>query len=992
MIRARLFLLLLPTLFSFLNVNAQTETITGTVLSSNNNAIPGVTVELKGTQNGTTTNQNGQYSINNVPKDAVLIFTSVSYTSQEIPIDGRNEIDVILIPNVSSLDQVVVVGYGTQAKRDVTGSISSIDMSKSQGLPNVNITQSFSGVAGVQFEGSGRPGQGGSILIRGQNSLSASNNPLIVLDGIIFNGDLSDINPNDIQSMDILKDASAAAIYGSRAANGVILITSKKGKTEKPTISLNAFYGLSDFSNKVKLLSPERYIQRRLDWRAQEGMESDPSKITNYLSQTESENYKNGISHNPWDIISQQGKISSYDMNISGKSKFTNYFISASLSNEHGLIYNDNQKRTTVRASIDQRITDWLNIGINATFIHRDLSGQNADISDAYRNSPYGTYYYPDGKPTRYPVSDEQASTNAMWAALLTQNSEIYDNLFSNFHLQIDVPFVKGLSYRLNYAPNYRWNHNYNFFEQDAHQTINTTNASKFNEHDFDWVLENIVTYKKAIGQSNFDLTLLFGRNHQDMESTIANANLLSLDALGYNNLSLGSILTNSSAAQSSEGISSMARLNYQYKHKYLVTLTARRDGSSVFAANNKYATFPSAAIGWIASEEPFLANSRLIDMLKVRISYGAVGNQAITPYQSLSLSGLQRYVYGDGGPSSTGVVTSTMGNEDLKWETTYTSDAAIDFSLFKGVLSGTIEYYNSNTHNLIVRRTIPAMNGYKSILTNIGQTNNKGIEITLNSLNLQLNRFKWSTTATFSHNKNAIVHLFKTDLNGDGKEDDVVANSWFIGHPINSYYDYVFDGIYQEADKDIPQGSEPGFVRFKDLNGDKKINADDRTIVGSGVNPKYQISLSNTFSYKKLSLTVFVNAMDNWIAPFDLINPLVPGRALNQLDAGWWTEQNKSDTRPSLTYANPLQANWYLSRDFIRIKDVSLSYDFQGLDLGNVKLSALRLYLSAKNLYTFTRWLGSDPESGGSYTSNQGSDELFPMPRTFSFGINVSF
>ena len=992
MIRAKLALLLLSTLFSFLFTNAQTKAITGKVLSADNMIIAGVSVELKGTQNGTTTDQKGQYLLNNVPAEAVLVFTSIGYTSQEIPVNGRNEIDVILKSSVNSLDQVVVVGYGTQAKRDVTGSISSIDMSKNQGLPNVNVSQSLSGVAGVQFEANGRPGQGGSILIRGQNSLSASNNPLIVLDGIIFNGDLSDINPNDIQSMDILKDASAAAIYGSRAANGVILITSKKGKTEKPSISLNSFYGLSDFSYKVRLLSPERYIQRRLDWRSQEGMEADPSKITNYLSQTESENYKNGISHNPWDIISQQGQISSYDMNISGRSKFTNYFLSGSLSNDHGLIYNDNQKRITVRASVDQKITDWLDIGINAIFIHRDLSGQNADISDAYRNSPYGTYYYPDGKPTQYPVPDEQASTNAMWAALLTQNSEIYDNLFSNFHLQIDVPFVKGLSYRLNYSPNYRWNHNYNFFGQDAHQTINTTSASKFNEHDFDWVLENIVTYKKAVGQSNFDLTLLFGRNHQEMESTTANANLLNLDALGYNNLSLGSILTNSSAAQSSEGISSMARLNYQYKHKYLVTLTARRDGSSVFAANSKYATFPSAAIGWLASEEPFFANSRLIDMLKVRISYGAVGNQAITPYQSLSLSGLQRYVYSDGGSSSLGVVTLTMGNEDLKWETTYTADAAVDFGLFNGRLSGTIEYYNSNTYNLLVRRTIPAMNGYTSILTNVGQTNNKGIEITLNSSNLQLSKFKWNTTATFSYNKNAIVHLFKTDLNGDGKEDDDVANSWFIGKPINSYYDYVFSGIYQEADKDIPAGSEPGFVRFKDLNGDGKIDAGDRTIVGSGSNPTYQVSVSNTLNYKRLSLSVLVNAMEGWIAPFNLINPLVPGRSLNQLDAGWWTKENKSNTRASLAYADPLAASWYLSRNFVRIKDVSLSYDFQGLDLGKVKLSALRLYLSAKNLYTLTKWLGSDPESGGSYTNNQGNDQLFPMPRTFSLGINVSF
>jgi len=992
MTKMRPIILLWGLLLFTISAGAQALQVKGVVTSASGDPMPGVSVVQKGTQNGTITDQSGHYVLHDVPKNGTLTFSFISYESQDVSVNGRNEINVALKASVNSLDQVVVVGYGTQSKRDVTGAISTIDMSKSQGLPNVNITQSLNGVAGVDFAGNGRPGQGGSILIRGQNSLSASNNPLIVLDGIIFNGDLSDINPNDIQSMDILKDASAAAIYGSRAANGVILITSKKGKTEKPTISLNAFYGRSDFASKVKLLSPARYIQRRLDWRSQMGMEADPAKITSYLSQTEAENYKKGISHDPWKVISQQGMISSYDLNVSGRSNYTNYYLSASLVNDEGLIYNDNEKRTTLRANLDQKITDWLDMGMNATFGHRNLSGLNADISDAYRNSPYGTYYYDDGQPTQYPVSDEQASTNAMWAAMLTDNSEIYDNLFSNFYVKIDFPFVKGLSYRLNYSPNYRWNHNYNFFRQDAHQTINTTNANKSNEHDFDWVLENILTYKKTVGQSNFDLTLLFGRNHHEMESTKATADLLDLDPLGYNNLGLGSIQTTTSAAQRSEGVSSMARLNYQYKGKYLVTLTARRDGSSVFAANNKYATFPSAAVGWLISEEPFLANQRFIDMLKVRVSYGAVGNQAITPYQSLSLSALQRYVYGDGSSSSLGVVTSTMGNEDLKWETTYTADAAVDFSLFSGRLGGTVEYYNSNTYDLLVQRTIPAMNGYTSILTNIGQTNNKGIEVTLNSVNIKSAKFTWNTTVTASYNKNSIVHLFKSDLDGDGKEDNDVANNWFIGHPIQSYYDYAFDGIYQEGDKDIPAGSEPGFVRFKDLNGDGKIDAKDRTIVGSGGNPKYQFSMANTFSYGHLSLRIFMNAMEGWIAPFDLINPLVPGRSLNQLDAGWWTSENKSNSRPSLTYADPLGANWYMSRDFIRIKDVSLSYDFQGLNLNKVKLSALRVYVSAKNLHTFTKWLGSDPESGGAYTDNQGNDQLFPMPRTFSIGANVSF
>ena len=964
--------------------------VTGTV-SSENGPVSSVSVTVKGTQKGTITDANGRFLLTNVPTTGILIFSSIGYENQEIPVNNRKEIDVKLKSSSESLDQVVVVGYGTQSKRKITGAISEVDMSKTENLPNTNVSQALSGVAGVQFTGSGRPGQDGTILIRGQNSLSANNNPLIVVDGIIFNGELSDINPQDIQSMDILKDASAASIYGSRAANGVILITSKKGTTEKPTLRLNVFSGLSDFASQVKLLSPERYIQRRLDWRRQTGLEVDPNKIESYFSSTEAENIKNGISHNVWDLISQKGKINSMDLSISAKSKFTNYYLSASLSDEHGLIFNDNQKRTTLRSNISSKIFEWLTVGADATFAHRDLSGLNANIRDAYRSSPYGTFYYPNGDPTQYPVADEQAATNPMWEALLTTNSETYDNLFSNFFADLDLP-IKGLSYRINYSPNLRWHHNYNYMKQDPHLAINNTNASKFNQQNYNWLLENIITYKQTFGEHSLDFTFLYSRDHSEFESTTANSNLLSIDALGYNNLSLGSILTNSSYAEASEGISYMGRMNYQYKSKYLFTLTMRRDGSSVFAANNKYANFPSAAAAWILSDEGFMQKYKFIDYLKLRLSYGLVGNQAIAPYQSLSLSGTERYVFGNGGSSSLGVITSTLGNDELKWETSYMTNIAVDFALFKRRISGTVGVYNSNTKNLLVRRSIPVMNGYSSILTNVGETNNKGIEVTLNSINVQSKKFQWNTGLNFSYNKNKIVHLFRTDLNNDGKEDNSVSNSWFIGQPINSYYDYVFDGIYQEGDSDIPPGSQPGFVRVKDVNGDKIIDSKDRQVVGSGVNPRFQIGLTNTFSYGNLSFSVYINSMDGWIAPFNLINPLVPGRSLNQLDAGWWTPENKSNTRPSLTYSNPLGTSWYVSRNFIRIRDISLSYNFDEPLLSKIKLSNLRLFASIKNLYTFTKWLGSDPESGGAYSNEQGSDQLFPMPRTFALGANIAF
>lgn len=730
-----------------------------------------------------------------------------------------------------------------------------------------------------------------------------------------------------------------------------------------------------------------------MDWRAQSGLEADPGSIGEYISALEAENYQNGQYIDPWKQISQQGRTSSVDLNVSGRSNETNYFLSASLSDDKGLVYNDNQRRYTFRANITNTIKPWLQIGTNAMFSHRDLSGVSASVRDAYRMSPLGTMFYEDGSPTQFPVPDEQAAGNPLRTSLLSDNKEVMENLFSNFFVKLDAPFLEGLSFRVNFSPSFQWNQNYNFLQQDNNVSFNNTSASKFNERQYSWVLENILNYTKSIGvDHNFDLTLLFGRNHVGAESTTAEGEQFNVDVLGYDNLGLAEIQRINSAAYAVDMVSYMARLNYQYKNRYLLTLTARRDGSSVVSVNNKYATFPSGSVAWIMSDENFMAGVSFLDMLKLRASYGAVGNQAIEPYQSLTLSSTERYVYGNGGSSSLGVVTSTLGNDDLTWETTYTANFAMDFELFQRRIAGTLEFYNSDTENLLVRRNIPVMNGYQSILTNVGEVNNRGVELSLTTDNIRKEKFNWSTIFTFSHNKNKIVHLFNTDLDGDGREDDNIANSWFIGKPINSYFDYVFDGIYQEGDEDIPPGSEPGFVRVKDLNQDGTINADDRTVIGSGNIPEYQFGLRNNLNYGNFSLSVFINAMQGWMAPFNLINPLVPGRSLNQLDAGWWTPENQATTRPSLVYSNPLRTNWYLSRDFVRIRDLTFSYDFSQTALDKLKLTGLSVYVTGKNLGIITDWLGTDPENGGAYTSEQGSDALYPMPRTFLIGLNMSF
>ena len=971
---------------------AQTD-VTGSVTDAlTGEVLVGATVTVVRTDNSVTTDAEGRFALEALVESDTLLVSYIGYEEQRYPVGGQRVLTISLTQYVSSMEEVVVVGYGTQTKKFVTGSVASVDVASTQGQPNSNITQVMRGkVAGVQILDNGRPGQDGEILIRGPRSLSGTNDPLIVLDGIIFGGSLSDINPNDIQNMEILKDASAAAIYGSRAANGVILVTSKKGISEKPVINFNMVLGQSDWGYKMKLFSPERYVQSKLDWNEQAGVDVDRSNPADYLYLSEAENYNNGIVHDPWKEASQNGRIGSYNLSVSGRSDRTSYFVSGALVNERGLIYNDNSDRITLRTNLQTKITDWLQLGLNTTFARRDISGIAADIGKAYVGSPFGTWYHEDGQPRQYIVEEDQVSGNSMYNAKMTDNEEIWDNIYSNFFAELNIPGIKGLTYRMNFSPNLRWHHNYNFFRKDPYVSNNNSYASKLNYSAYDWVWENILTYDLAIDNNNaLDFTLLYGRDHKFFEQTTARADQLSIDALGYNDLSLGAVQTNTSEATALEGVSSMFRVNYRLMDKYLVTLTGRRDGSSVFARNNKYAFFPSVALAWVMSDEPFVQQIGFVDMAKLRASYGAVGNQGINPYQSLSLSRVTQYVFGNSAASYSGVYPNIMGNDDLKWETTYTANVALDFEILQQRIAGTIEWYNSKTTDLLVERTIPIMNGYTNILTNIGEVNNRGIEVSLNTINVRNPNFEWSTNIAFSHNRNEIRELYGTDLDGDGKEDDDVSNSWFIGHPITSYYDYVFDGIYQATDTDIPAGAKPGDVRLKDFDGNG-VDAGDRRIVGSGGQPKFRTGITNNFTYKQFSLSVFVNMMHGWSSNFPLLNtavsPNAPGRGLNQLDAGYWTEENASNTRPSLVYTNPLKHGWYMSRNFIRIQDITLSYQFKDEVLQRLKLGGLGIYLSAKNLKTFTDWLGMDPESG-----ETGDSQLFPMPRTISAGLSVNF
>ncbi len=505
-------------------------------------------------------------------------------------------------------------------------------------------------------------------------------------------------------------------------------------------------------------------------------------------------------------------------------------------------------------------------------------------------------------------------------------------------------------------------------------------------------MLENILTYSKQLNEKHgFDLTALYGRNHRGWEATTASGATFFTDVLSWNNLNLAQVQQNTSNAQTQEGISSMLRLNYRFLDRYLLTLTARRDGTSVFGANHKYGTFPSVALAWIASDEAFLKPFTFINLLKLRLSYGSVGNQAIGPYQSLSRTGTIQYVFGDGGSTSTGVFTSSMENPNLTWETTTSTNAALDFDLFRGRLSGTVEYYNLNTKDLLLYRQLPSPTGFAGVTTNLGATTNKGLEVSLNSVNLRKGGFEWRSNLLFSTNRNRITHLYGSDTNGDGREDDDLGNRWFIGQPISVNYDYALAGVYQVNDE-LPAGYKPGFYRIKDGNGDGKIDPNDRTVL-SQQQPKYRWGFGNTFRYGNLSLSVFINAMQGWSQALPLLetngNINYPSRPFNGLDADWWTPENASTTRPSLVYTNPVGNGYYQSRDFVRIQDVNLTYQVPASLIKTLKVSNLSVYVSGKNLYTFTNWLGFDPEVGVNSANPRAS---YPLARSVTVGLNLSF
>jgi TonB-dependent starch-binding outer membrane protein SusC len=982
--------------------------LAGRVTDEKGEGLPGVSIVVKGTSVGTVTSVSGDYAISVPDEKAVLTFSYVGYLSQEIEVGNRNRVDISLKPDTKALEEVIVVGYGTAKKRDITGAVARADLNAFKESPNVSILQSLQGsVPGLNVGATTLAGQDPDISIRGRNSISGGTAPLIVLDGIIYRGSIVDINPNDVASIDVLKDASAAAVYGSQASNGVILITSKVGKaTKKPTIEYSTSFSLQEITNKAMLPDDGAgYLRKKADRylslsRTGPGLltknpDFDPSK---YVISQVLEGMQKGTETNWWNLLTnKRPSIQNHDISISGKSELSSYFFSLGYTNQQNVVKNDNYKRYNFRINLDTKVTSWMKVGIQSFLGISNYSGAAPSLDDVLYMIPQLDYKDATGAYIKLP---DGARVNP-FLQIQQENKDLRNNLFGVIYTDINVPFIKGLSYRLNFSQNlinYKWD-NYN------PNALNFTGeAYKIDSTQYAQTLDNIITYQRDFGKHSFTGTLLYGFERRQLDGTTARSQVFANGILGYNKLDAGqaSLQSTTSKAWKEASLYSMARLIYSYNDKYIFTGTVRRDGFSGFGSNNKFGVFPSLAAAWYISEEKFIKdNVTFLDDLKLRASYGINGNRTIGRYQTqakIAASVANGYLYGDGGAAVQGQSMNALANGNLKWESTRSLNFGADFALFKNRVSGSINTYVSNTYYLLFNVDLPVLNGFASSPANIGKLKNTGQELTLGGRPVQKGDFSWDVSVNFSRNRNKVVSILGIDANKDGKEDDLVSSKIFINHPYGVAYDFNITGMWQVADAEagtIPAGFTYGTYKVEDINQDKAYTAAaDRKILGY-TDPSYRFSIMNNFRYKAWEFSFFINSIQGGKKYYygqpgaNLPNPdnISNGNIFN---FDYWTPENPGARYRQLGYYTVALGETfspYIQRNFVRLQNVTLSYNLPRPLLKKIGMNRVKLFLNGKNLLTFSDWDGWDPETGTGL--NRAS---FPLLRSYTVGLNIEF
>jgi TonB-linked SusC/RagA family outer membrane protein len=971
-------------------------------------------VSIQGTNNAVITDADGNYAITVTGERATLVFSYIGYKTVAYPVGNRSRIDVTMEEEVSSLDEVVVIGYGTVKKSDVTGAVAQADLQVMENASNVNILDMLRGIVpglniGVAVTAGGNP----DISIRGRNSISGTQSPLIVLDGIIYRGEFTDINPADVGSIDVLKDASSAAIYGSQGANGVILITTKgANKNSKPVIHYSGQFSTQSLTNnKLRPLDSEGYVQILKDMFLEESrtgadlMQYNPTfDVTSKFRDAQAAlDYKNGKGVNTdwWDILSNPlPYVQNHSLSINGRNDLVSYFMSVGITDQKNLVINDTYKRYSFRVNLDLKITDWLKVGTQSYYNISDFSGANVGFASLGQIpaivSPYdenGTlkelYYMGQLNPM---LSQDNPDEN------------VRTTLSGTFYADVSIPFIKGLSYRANFSQNRTAYRVYTF---NPYANNDNGAARKYNTNGYTTTFDNILTYKREFGKHSVNATFVYGIEKRSYENTDANASYFTDMTLGYNEMQAGQadLNTITSDAWKETSLYTMARLVYSFNDRYIFTGTVRRDGFSGFTENNKFATFPSLAVAWRAGEESFVKdNVQWIDNLKLRVSYGMGGNRTAGRYSSMaqmaSLTG--GYLYGDGATGERAQYVSTLANNDLKWETTTSTNIGIDFSVLKGRIFGNYEYYYSKTNDLLYNIVVPQINGVANtyIPTNIGKMRNFGHEFSITGVPIKTKDWEWYVTGTFALNNNKVLTIIGQDADGDGKEDDIISSGIFIGEPLGALYDYNITGMWQVADYNagiIPAGFTYGVYKIEDIDNSGGISADkDRKIVGYA-DPLYRFSIQNTVRYQNLELKMMINSVqggkDHYLAQPLSSQPIRDNlQNWSWMDYDYWTPEN-----PDARYRQVGQYNTitgvgfgpYVSRSFVRLQEVSLAYKFPKKLLEKIKMASAKIYISGTNLLTLTDWDGWDPEPAQGVTWGISG---YPIMKSFTVGLNIEF
>lgn len=968
---------------------AQDRTITGTVTDNKQEPLIGVNVVVKGnTSVGAITDLNGKYSLSVPEGKATLVFSYIGYVTQEVSVGSRNTVDVVLVDDAQALDEVVVVGYGVVKKRDLVGSIASVKSQDITAVPTSNVLESMQGkIAGLDMtRSSGQPGSAFNFTIRGNRSLTASNAPLILVDGIAYGTDI-DINPNNVESIEVLKDASTTAIYGSRGANGVILVTTKKGKEGKAKVDFNAYWGPSFSTNLPKVNNTEQYVAMRREAMRAVGQWNSPADDGVIWDAVALERIKNNVNTDWYDLIMDDATTQNYQVSISGGTDATKVSFSLDYFDETGILIGDDFDRFNGRINVSQRIMKGMEAGASALFT---TSTRNAAPNNVFHaaqtKEPYGVPFNEDGSLNKYPFTGSGATDINM---LFNQDKNNYvdetksNRFFGTLFLNWEI--IKGLQFRTNFGYDLQNSRNGHF--EGVNSTFVESNkglakVSKNETHSTAWTWENTLTYTKDFDIHSLTAMVGHSMSKSSSEDTYAEGKGLSFEQSLFHNLdgtqqdyALSSTLTESSM------LSYFARLNYKLLDKYLLTATLRADGSSVLAKGNRWGYFPSVAVAWRMKDEHFLSSVDEISDLKLRLSYGLSGNSAVSPYQTTG--GLSKTIYEFGTVPAYGYRPYSMANLELQWEKTRVLNFGVDFGLFNNRVYATIDAYKTWTSDLLLPMILPGHTGFTEVISNVGKTETRGIDLSINTVNFDTKDFKWTTDLTFSANKEEITAL-NTNQND-------VGSGWFIGSPTKVFYDYEKIGIWQtsEAAEAAKYGQEPGDIKVRDQTNDGAIDANnDRKVLGQQT-PKWTAGLNNRFEYKGWELSFFLYARVGHLIQNEAAANFNPSGWNNSIACDYWTPENPTNAYPrpnfnkneSMLYKSTLA---YCKGNFLKIKDITFGYSFPKQMISKLNMSKLRIYTTLKNFFTFSAVDDYDPERGGSNS--------YPMTKQVVFGINVSF